>query len=52
MAKFSAPISEKMEDELIYAIRREQDDADRCHTELLSRGWTVAQITARVLRLA
>lgn len=40
--RFHAPLVEKMEDELLLAIRKNHQDAGECRRELIRRGWTDA----------
>lgn len=37
--RFHGPLSEKMEDELLLAIKKGQSDAGECWAELVKRGW-------------
>lgn len=46
--RFHAPLSEKMDDELVYAIGQKQADQFACRMQLRRNGWTDAQIDAAV----
>lgn len=48
--RFHAPLTEKLTDELLGAVKRDAVDSDSCRAELHSRGWTdefIFQFTGR-----
>lgn len=42
--RFHAPLAEKLEEDLLYAIGKDWQDAEACKAELRNRGWTDAHI--------
>lgn len=45
---FQAPLAEKLEDDLLYAIKHDRVDAEACREELRKRGWKDQWIADRV----
>lgn len=37
--RFQAPLTSKLEDELLLAVRHNHNDAEECRQELINRGW-------------
>lgn len=48
---YFAPLSEKLEDDLIYAIAASRLDAQACADELLNRGWSAEAINRQVAKM-
>lgn len=46
--KYHAPLREKLESELLYAIKNRHDDMIACRLELRRRGWSDADIAERL----
>lgn len=48
--RFHAPLAEKMDDELLLAVRKDHADAAACHAQLVANGWTSEQVAQAVAR--